>query len=94
MGIFVRTVETKDAGEMITIKAPAGRSSINKIYITSTNLSYAVVKTDEATNSVIKSPNTNYQEGYYPLQQSAGEIDITVFGMGSAEAVTIETEWV
>ena len=94
MGIFVRTVESKDAGEVITIKAPAGKSQLNRIYITSTNLTYAVVKTDEATNTIIKSTNTNYQEGYYPLQQSANEIDITVFGMGSAEAITVETEWV
>ena len=94
MGIFIRTVESKDAGETITIKAPAGKSSLNKIYITSTNLTYAVVKTDDAANTIIKSVNTNYQEGYYPLQQSAAEIDITVFGMGSAEAVTVETEWV
>ncbi len=94
MGIFVRTVESKDAGEVITIKAPAGKGNLNKIYITSTNLTYAVVKTDEATNTIIKSTNTNYQEGYYPLQQPANEIDITVFGMGTAEAVTVETEWV
>ena len=94
MGIFVRTVESKDAGETITIKAPAGRGSINKIYITSANLTYASVKTEEGVNSVIKSANTNYQEGYYPLQQRADEIDVTVFGMGSAEAVTVETEWV
>ncbi len=94
MGIFVRTVESKDAGETITIKAPAGKGSINKIYITSTNLAYASVKTEEGVNSVIKSANTNYQEGYYPLQQRADEIDVTVFGMGSAEAVTVETEWV
>ena len=94
MGIFVRTVESKDAGETITIKAPAGKSNINKIYITSANLTYAVVKTDDGANTIIKSANTNYQEGYYPLQQSASEIDVTVFGMSSAEAVTVETEWV
>ena len=94
MGIFVRTVESKDAGETITIKAPASKGNLNKIYITSTNLTYAVVKTDEGANTIIKSANTNYQEGYYPLQQPASEIDITVFGMGTAEAVTIETEWV
>ena len=94
MGIFVRTVESKNAGETITIKAPAGKNNLNKIYITSTNLTYAVIKTDEATNTIIKSTNTNYQEGYYPLQQGAAEIDITVFGMGSSENVTVETEWV
>lgn len=94
MGIFVRTVESKDAGETITIKAPAGRGNINKIYITSTNLTYATVKTEEGNNTIIKSANTNYQEGYYPLQQSASEIDVTVFGMGAAESVTVETEWV
>lgn len=94
MGIFIRTVESKDAGESISIKAPAGRSNLNKIYITSTNLTYAVVKTNDGANTIIKSVNTNYQEGYYPLQQSADEIDITVFGMGAAENVTVETEWV
>ena len=94
MGIFIRSVESKNAGETITIKAPAGKSNLNKIYLTSTNLTYAVVKTAEATNTLIKSVNTNYQEGYYPLQQQADEIDVTVFGMGSAESVTIESEWV
>lgn len=94
MGIFVRTVETKNAGESMAIKAPAGTGSINKIYITSANLTYATVRTADGVNTIIKSANTNYQEGYYPLQQSAEEIDVTVFGMGAGEAVTVETEWV
>ena len=94
MGIFVRTVESKNAGETITIKAPSGKSSLNKIYLTSTNLTYGSVKTSEGVNSLVKSTNTNYQEGYYPIQQAAAEIDITVFGMGSAEDVTVVTEWV
>lgn len=94
MGIFIRSVESKDAGETITIQSPAGRGSINKIYITGATLTHAVVKTDEATNTIIKSVNTNYQEGYYPLQQTAEKIDITVFGMAAAEDVTVETEWV
>lgn len=93
MGVFKRTVISLDAGDSVTIKGPTGTSGIKKMYLTSTNLTFATVKTDAHVNELAKSANTNYEEGYYPLEQSASEITVTAFGMGSAEAVTIITEW-
>lgn len=93
MGVFKRTVVSLDAGDSTNIKGPAGTGGIKRIYVTSTNLTFCTVKTDAHVNEVIKSVNTNLQEGYYPLEQSASEITITAFGMGAAENVTISTEW-
>lgn len=93
MGVFTRTVISLDAGEATTIKGPTGTSGVKKLYLTSANLTYGSVQTDSHVNSLAKSVNTNYAEGYYPLNQSASEVTVTVYGMGSAEAVTIIVEW-
>ena len=94
MGIFTQKIVSLNGGESVTLDAPSGKSSINKIYITSTNLTYANVVTDEGVNQVQKSANTNYAEGYWPLQQPAAKPTITVFGPSTAENVTIIIEWV
>jgi len=93
MGVFTRHVHSLNAGESVTIKAPGGVAGVKKLYVTSTNITYANIKTDQYVNSVPKSANTNYAEGYYPLEQTASEIFITVFGMGAAENVTFVIEW-
>ena len=94
MGFFKRTTASLDAGDSTTITGPAGTSGLNKIYVSSTNLTYAVVQTGQGSNELPKSANTNYQEGFFPLQQSGNTVTVTAFGMSSAETVTILTEWV
>lgn len=93
MGIFKRTVKSLATGESVTISKPIGTEGVKKVYLTSANLTYAQGQTDAGVNSLVKSANTNYQEGYYPLNQKTEELIITVNGIAVAEDVTIISEW-
>lgn len=94
MGVWTRTVASLDAGDSTDIKAPTGTSGIHRVYVTSTNLTYITLKTDNHLNTLGKSADTTLNGGYYTLDQEASEITITAFGMSSAENVTVYAEWV
>ena len=93
MGIFVRTIANLADGG--TVQIPAKTGNLNKVYVTSANLTYVDVETNAGNTQIPKAVSTDYQSGFFPVQESIkAPLNITVHGPSSAEDITIICEFV